>query len=417
MEQRTGPARIGDPPPRRVRDPAVLSYPYPYKAWLVLSNDPDNTLIADWRELDRVIWQDLKVPFADSLFFRSFNRNIPLQVDLHGHPEILRAHPHDTIHTWGDFLFGGARGFEREDALHFAAWARELGFAPRVWVDHSMFPGNLLHIQRYGSIPEIKDASGHVYPNPLYSLDIIHDLGIRYIWDGTITGTMGQDRPLPWLRYHIQRTGSTGRGLADHVKHRMGEVLGVGAGFRSQFQDNAAYRPHRFPDGRVLYVFQRYGTWQRADIHGFGQLLARPELERLLNSGGICIAYTHLGKRPVAHMNDPEHIPAHTRQALTAVMDLYRKRELMVSPLSTMLDHLVLRDHIRVDRAKKRITFQADGIAYQTVGNADLAGHAFSFQLKDDLGDGWTFTGSSEPVHPRIERAAERITTLTFPGP
>ena len=58
--------------PRRRRDPAVLDLPHPYKAWLALSSDPDCTLFKDWQELDRVIWKELGLPFADSFFVRSY---------------------------------------------------------------------------------------------------------------------------------------------------------------------------------------------------------------------------------------------------------------------------------------------------------------------------------------------------------
>ena len=33
----------------------ILRYPYPYRAWMSIANDPDNTLAKDWEELDRFI--------------------------------------------------------------------------------------------------------------------------------------------------------------------------------------------------------------------------------------------------------------------------------------------------------------------------------------------------------------------------
>ncbi|MEO8589467.1 MAG: hypothetical protein ABI432_08875, partial [Flavobacteriales bacterium] len=164
---------------RKRRDPSVLALPHPYKAWLALSSDPDATLYKDWQELDRVIWKELGLPFADSFFIRSYNSHQPGQVDLNDHPEILKAHPHDTIHTWGDFVFGGKRGFDREDAIDHAEALARVGFTPRVWTDHSIFFGNLLHQHRYGGLPELRDASGYVYTNPLYTLDLIRKAGVR----------------------------------------------------------------------------------------------------------------------------------------------------------------------------------------------------------------------------------------------
>ena len=40
-----------------------------------MANDPDNTVIEDWKELHSFIWEDLALPFGDSLFVRTFNAN------------------------------------------------------------------------------------------------------------------------------------------------------------------------------------------------------------------------------------------------------------------------------------------------------------------------------------------------------
>jgi len=407
-------AMVPHPTRARTKDPALRSYPFPYTAWLVLSNDPDNTLYADWQELDRVIWNEIGLPFADSLFFRSYNKNLPDQVDLFGHPEILNKHPHDTIHTWGDYLFGGSRGFERDDAVRLVDQAKTLHFKPRVWVDHSTFAGNLLHHHPYGSMPEINDASGHKYPNPLYSLDLIQEIGVRYIWDGTIIPTLGQDRPLPWLTYHLERTGSRKQAVVNLAKHKVGEVMGVGAGFRAQFKDNAAYRPHRFPDGRMFYTFQRHGQWQKADIDGLGDILAPSRIDRLIATGGVCIAYTHLGKRPAGRMGDRQHIPNRTRQGLQHLRERHIERKVMLSPLSHLLDYLVLRDNITVDLKNKGILFHADGIAFSSVDQKTLAGHTFSIRSQGITPEQWVVKGTEGRLTPRIEQNDSRCATLHF---
>ena len=42
----------------------ILKYPYPYRAWFTIANDPDNTLIRDWRELNSFIWDELELPYS-----------------------------------------------------------------------------------------------------------------------------------------------------------------------------------------------------------------------------------------------------------------------------------------------------------------------------------------------------------------
>ena len=81
----------------------ILKYPYPYRAWFTIANDPDNTLIRDWRELNSFIWDELELPLGNALFIKSFNNNLPDQVNLVDNPEISSQN-HDIIHTWGDYM-------------------------------------------------------------------------------------------------------------------------------------------------------------------------------------------------------------------------------------------------------------------------------------------------------------------------
>lgn len=401
-------------PGSRVRDRRVRAYPWPAKAWMALSSDPDNTLIEDWSELDRVIWKELELPFGDSLFIRSFNLNLPEQVDLARHPHILAAHPHDTIHTWGDYVWSGPKSFERVDAIEGRETLAKAGFRPRVWVDHSMFMGNMLHNHRYGALPTMTDASGHVYPNPIYTLDIVKRVGVRYLWDGTITPVLGQDRPLSKWHMHKARAANTRGAVINLVKYMVGRSLGIGQAFQGQFRGNAAYTSHRFPDGNVFYTFPRYGAWIDADIDGLGRIMAPTRMDELLRLGGTCILYTHLGKRPVDRMHERDHIPPATRAALEHVKQRYREGVLMLSSISRLLDHLVLRDHIIVDEEQGVIRFHADGIAFQKVEEPELAGHRFSFTRMRRPAREWKVSGTAGMIAQRMEDHGPEGFTIHF---
>lgn len=397
----------------RTRHPAVRPLPHPWRAWLTISNDPDNTTPAGWAELHRIIWEELRLPFADALFLRSFNTLLPDQVDLHRHPDILAAHPHDGLHTWGDYMFARTRGFDRSDAEEGLASLRRIGFRPRVWVDHSQFTGNMLHLHRTGSIPEFRDASGHVYANPLYTLDLVHAAGVRYLWDGTVTPVLGQDIPMGDLQWTLESAGDRRTGLALYARRRI--RAGLRPGTVAPASDaNRAYRRHRFPDGRSFYIFQRHGQWPLADIDGLGELLAPARMDALVRRGGVCIAYTHLGKRPAARMGDPVHVPPATRRALEHAAALHRQGRLMISGTARLLDHLVIRDHIAVDAAQRTLRFAADGIAFDRLGAAELAGHAFTFDLTAD--PRWTVVGSDGALNPRVETHGRKAFTLHFEG-
>jgi hypothetical protein len=195
------------------------------------------------------------------------------------------------------------------------------------------------------------------------------------------------------------------------MKHKVGDTFGLGKAFRDQFQGNQAYRVHRFLDGSLGYVFPRYGRWELADIQGLGVLLAPAMMDRLVAQGGICMAYTHLGKRKAGHENDAEHVPASTRKSLEHVAGLHRDGKLMLSSLGRLLDYLVLRDHLTIQGAA--FTFTADGLAFDTVGPHELAGH--SFTIKGAVPQGITVHGTKGPVPHSILRHGDRAFTLQFP--
>ena len=70
----------------------ILKYPYPFKSWFTVANDPDNTSINDWEELNSFIWKELKLPLSNSLFVESHNENLPDQVNLFDNPKIAEQY-------------------------------------------------------------------------------------------------------------------------------------------------------------------------------------------------------------------------------------------------------------------------------------------------------------------------------------
>ncbi len=359
----------------------TIRYPYPYKAWLTIANDPDNTLIKDWHELNSFIWKELQLPLANTLFVKSFNANLPEQVNLVDHPEIA-TQPHDTIHTWGDYMHARKEGFDRQDAEEAIEILKKYGIAPKVWIDHAQFAGNLLHSNNLGSVPETKDTSGHKYVNYQYTLDLIRKLGITYVWDGGLTDIVAQDRPLSPINYFREISTS---GLKMILKCLMYYGIPLTA-IRTRLKlippENRQYFVKEFPDKSRLYCFRRYGQWPLADIYGLGEVIGKKRIDSLIEMGGTMVAYTHLGKRPIDKMDETFHIPPQTRESLTYVKERYDSRELMLSSVSEMLDYLVLRDHIRFDQATQTLHFEADGIRYEDVTQSDLVGKVFSFSIE-----------------------------------
>ncbi len=357
----------------------MFAYPHPYKAWLCISNDPDNTNLDNWRQLDAFIWKELKLPFGDAIFLKSFNQNLPDQVSFESNKEILTAHPHDSLHFWGDYQHARKRAFDRTDAEEAAKTLKQNNFTPRVWVDHSNSRANFIHASTEGSRPVVKDSSGVEYTNFMYSLDIAYNCGIRYIWYGDITPHIGQDTEFSYTEYlKSHEVSSAKRSFYSLLKPvlkgpRLKKLI------PAVKHNNQQIWPHRFPDGRTLYCFNRYGTWPDADIDGLALVISSEQINDLLNRQGTCVVYTHLGKRKPNRNNEAEHIPPATKKALQNLADLYRQKQLMLSPISSLLDYLVLRNNVTYNTGLNQLEFKSDGIRFEKLTQEDLKAHTFSF--------------------------------------
>lgn len=393
----------------------LLAYPPPYRSWLTLSNDPDCTTWDRWQELHEVIWERLALPFADSFFLDSVNDAIPRQVSVAEHPEILAAHPHDTMHTWGDYTMSKSRLFCRGEAEAGLALLQEHGVAPRIWTDHSNFSGNLLHRGEFGAMPQIEDASGHVYENFVYTLDLVRRAGVRYVWDGKGSQILGQDRSISRATWYAPLYGGGLKGrtvslldaLFQPLARRLRSEL-----FTYASNGNRQYYPHTFPDEQTFYLFRRYTHWGEADIDGFGEVIAPPVVDRLIETQGTCVVYTHLGKQRAKRPACATHIPPATTAALEHLAARHAEGHLMVSATSRLLDYLVLRDHAAFE--DDGIVFRADGVRFTTLVAPDFAGMEFGLRTSGARPTAVTCDG--QPLDHAWTEVEPGVHRLSFPS-
>lgn len=381
---------------------SVLKYPYPYKAWLSISNDPDNTNWATWNELNEYIFQDLKLDWANSIFPFSFNQNLPDQVNLFDYPDIAKQ-PIDTIHTWGDFVHAKQKGFCREDAKSAIALLDKYAIKPLVWVDHSRFTGNLIHNSDWGAKPKQVDSSGLSYTVHEYTLDLIRKYGVRYIWDGKLTYTKGQDRPVKWKDI-LEPYSIKGKFL-----YLLINFLDVITGKHLLKLDNQLLTQKKFPDGNMFYTFKRYGLWDRADINGLAEVISVKNIDQLLKKTGAMVVYTHLGKRSASDSRD-KHIPEPTKRCFLYIKKKIKSKELLFSSVSKLLDYIVLRDGITI-QDNDTIVFNADGIRYESLSVRDLNNFSFSFK---NCSAKTKVLVNGQILEPRIELHPNGVSTFHF---
>jgi hypothetical protein len=363
----------------------LLAFPPPFRAWVAISNDPDGTTMREWEQVHRLLWEDLRLPLADSFFLFNHSERYPDQVCVERNPEILGAHDHDTMHTWGDYCDTRSHLFTRDDAERGLALLREHRLTPRVWTDHASFAGNLLHNASVPAEPVLRDRAGRDCENFAYTLDLIQDAGVRYVWDGALTRFVGQDRPLGRREWYAAPSSPSKHprlwSVADVLAGPLWRAVDARA-FDYDAGGNTQYARHRFADGRELYRFRRYGYWQLADIDALGRLLDGSTLTELVRRGGTMVVYTHLGKASRTEPSRGAHVPPHTETALRDLTARYRDGEVAVSSVSRLLDYLVLRDSCELRAG--RVDFRADGVRFKELTAADLRG--FELGLTGDAG-------------------------------
>jgi len=383
-----------------------LKYPHPYKAWLVLANDPDHTTYERWLKLHQFIWEELQLPFSDSLFTFSYNQYLPGQANLADHGEKMLMHSYDTLHSWGDFRHTGDKAFNRSDAEKASKILKEMGIKARVWTDHSSFIGNYMHNSQIGSVKTTKDASGYTYVNQQYSLDLAYDLGVRYIWDGKL-----HLKVVNRIRYQNNK-------IKLCFLKCMGKLISkVFPEFSSKIDKNKdlekiPYKRQKFPDGREFYIFRRFGSWRYSDIDGLHRVLNNENLDQLVSKQGIRILYTHLGKRRQEENHDSFIIPESAKEALLELKSRYQRKEILLSSVSEVLDYCVLRDHLKISVSKKEIEWKADGIRFNKIQDEDLIGKSFSFYTGNNDFDYKIITHTN--CNHQIVKETKSIYTIKF---
>jgi len=358
----------------------LLKFPYPYKSWFALSNDPDYTTMERWDELHRFLWEELKLPLSDSLFVKSFNKNIPGQVNLFDNGMAILRHSYDTIHTWGDYV-SAEKVFNRKDAKEASKLLLQNNIKPSVWVDHSSFVGNFIMNSSKGAESHLLDAAGYRYVNPNYSIDIAHKMGIRYLWDGQVSDSIKVE-PVIYKRRYLDR-------LSEWIFINSKRVLSRLFNLRLIKDNHSELNNHalkvvEFEKGIKMYLFRRFGSWRDAHIDGVPNLINRKNLENLVKKESICVFYTHLGKKKADKVTDKIHIPPKTADSFTLLKRYYDDKKIKVSSLSGLLDYVVLRDSLKIEDSRI-ISFRSDGIRFNPLHASDLSGHSFSFNISKGI--------------------------------
>ncbi len=273
--------------------------PYPYRAMLAISSDLDGT------PNRKVYWETMR--FLNTTERTAMGPGVGLEVgnsiyfdmaqncfsywntDDAGREmtrTLVQSGHIDCLHSYGDLAT------TREHAARALDELVRHNCRLEVWVDHGTAVTNFDPVIMYGH----GDEPGH----EAYHADLTTGYGITYVWRGRVTSITGQDVPAQWegvfrwghpvasgqtLLKEMAKRGLAHRGYAKYSMHGPNETL-----------RRAALR-----DGRPVYEFMRcnphWGGVSSCDQgRRIGEVLTDGTLKRLIERGGTCILYTHLGK-------------------------------------------------------------------------------------------------------------------------
>lgn len=397
-------------------------FPPPYRAALALSNDTDDLWDPrGWWEFLRflntrestAIGPGLGLEVGDAFWFWSDHGGEQPGSYFEGLTEkpspfapwiraLGRSGHLDTLHSYGNFSRYG--GFRRKHAELAAAVLADLGFAPRVWVNH----GGGHDFQNLGSgcgdVPENPEARGA--PAPEYHLDLTVKAGFRYFWIGDLTGTPGQDRrlgPADWLRSGSpvprEAMGYLARGLARRLAYR--HVLERYPNYPTL--RNPLFAPRAMRDGRVLTTFCRYGDFDRATFADLGFLLREAFLDRLEATGGVSVTFVHWSRHPGRSFRD---LPPAGLEGLGRLAARAREGRIWVTTTSRLLAYWETRRALRVTTSRA-----GDDLIVDLAAGPLLDGREMT---REDLAGITLFV--PEPARTRVRWKGEPVAVEPAPG-
>ena len=312
--------------------------PYPYGAMLAICSDLDETP-------DRHVYREI-ARFLNTTETTAMGSGVGLEVGN----TIYFDMPPDQFAYWNTDDAGRAmvRDLIRSghiDCLHsFGDLARTREYATRaldeldrcdcrleVWIDHSVAPTN------FGA--DIMKGHGDEPGHEAYHADLTTAYGVKYVWRGRVTSVLGQDVPPSLGGLLTQRAPvASARTVAKEFVKRLLARCG-----NSQYEmhaSNEILRNTRLRDDTPVYEFLRsnphWGGVSSCDTgREIAQVLTDGMLNRLVQRGGVCILYTHLGKiQDSAIPCDDAAVIAFRRLA-----DAYRGGQILVTATRRLLGY------------------------------------------------------------------------------
>lgn len=314
---------------------SVRCLPFPYRAMLAICSDLDETQDRNvYFETMRYLNTTEKTSMGEGIGFEVGNSiyfDMPAgqfsywNTDEEGREMIrtlIRSGHVDCLHSYGDLAT------TRQHAERALSELSKYDCKLDVWIDHSAAPCN------FGR--DIMRGQGDVVGSDVYHADLTTAFGIRYTWTGRVTSVIGQDvrRRLNGLLNRRHPVASSGTLLKEFTK---GLLAHGGISKYAMHGRNQVIRETHLRSGQQVCEFMRSSPhWggvsfnDRAD--GLSEVLTEKILSRLVDRGGVCILYVHLGK-----FTGKEPFSEETKNALGLLAQYSRVNKIQVTTTSRLL--------------------------------------------------------------------------------
>jgi hypothetical protein len=200
----------------------------------------------------------------------------------------------------------------------------------KIWIDHGVAPTN------FGC--DIMRGSGDVPGSKAFHADLTCGFGVRYVWRGRVTSQPGQNADPSWFgNWNARYPFASGRtSLKELSKRYLGRL-----GYKkySLHRNNKLAEKINLRSGQAAIEFIRsnphWGGVSSGDTaEGLGELLSPSFLDRLVKRKGLCILYTHLGKK----VSIARPYNSRVREGLKVLARYARIKEILVTTTRRLLD-------------------------------------------------------------------------------
>jgi hypothetical protein len=312
--------------------------PYPYRAMLAICSDLDETIDGKTYEAiarylntteSTAMGEGVGLEVGNTIYFDMPQAQFSYwNTDDEGRSKIrmlIRSGHIDCLHSYGDLATTRAHAGRALEELSRHSCRLE------VWVDHGVAPSN------FG--PDIMRGSGDVPGSIAYHADLTYSFGVQYVWLGRVTSVVGQGVPrsLSGIWNPLEPAASAKTIVKEFAKELMG---GMGSLKYGMHRQNCLVRGTWLRDGHSVTEFMRanphWGGVSCGDTaDGLESVLTKSFLERLVQREGVCILYTHLGKK--GKFDQP--FSQGTRQALGLLASYRDDGKIMVTTTRRLLGY------------------------------------------------------------------------------